>query len=142
MTQPCLPRLEYLPNEIKLMISHQLPDAASLRALVHASPQYHQVYRSTRNETFTIVTLRTLASRNLGFETPAKHLDIMLYGNEEPSKFLLDTINQVYSHIYAKETICLNVKQCLSLLCIKHAVRYVDFRALLPSIWLYSHDPF
>lgn len=103
------------------MILHQLPDVASLRALVHASPQYHQVYRSTRGRTFTIATLRTLACRGLGLETPAKLLDIILYGNGVPGRSLLDIIHQLYYQICAKEAICLDVEQCLSLLCFKDA---------------------
>ena len=122
--QTSRPVFEYLPSEIKLLIMRQLPDIASLRSLVFASPHCHQVYRSTRNETFTASTLRTLATRNLLFETPTKHLDILLYGNETPGDLHVNAIHQVYAQMYAKQTVCLEIKQCLALLCIEDCARW------------------
>ena len=47
--------LEALPNEVKLIILQHLHNIESLKALVHASPAFHGLYRRTRGESFSQV---------------------------------------------------------------------------------------
>ena len=122
-TEKCQPMFEYLPSEIKLLVFRYLPNVASLRALVHASPHCHQVYRSTRNQSLTTSILRTLASRNFGFETPTRYLLVSLYSNEIPNVFLGDAIRQVYAQNHAKNPGFLVVEQCRASLDIKNSAR-------------------
>ncbi|OAT13405.1 hypothetical protein BDBG_08610 [Blastomyces gilchristii SLH14081] len=51
--------IEYLPTEIKIEILSQLPDLASLRDLVKASPHFHSVYLFDRRRILRHLLART-----------------------------------------------------------------------------------
>ena len=57
--------MDAIPPEIRRIILRQMPDIASLSALVHASPNYHASYLGNREAVFTIVTLRSLQSQGV-----------------------------------------------------------------------------
>ena len=59
--------METLPSELKLNILRQV-DFPTLKALVHASPAYHAVYRSSRLEMLTSATLFHLATIGLNLK--------------------------------------------------------------------------
>lgn len=63
--------METLPPELKLDILRQV-DFSALKALVHASPTYHALYRSSRREILTSVTLSHLET--IGFNLKPKSL--------------------------------------------------------------------
>ena len=123
-TEKWRPIFEYLPSEIKLLIFQHLPNVAFLRALVHASPHCHQVYRSTRNQSLTSSTIRTLASRDLGFETPTRYLLVHPYSNKIPNNFLGDAIRRVHAQNRSKKPIGSAVEQCLALSGVKDSARW------------------
>lgn len=58
--------VESLPPEIGLLILHQIPDRGTLRNLILASPTYHSLYLTAREEILTPLTIRQLISR--GFD--------------------------------------------------------------------------
>lgn len=55
LSTPATTTLEGLPTEIKLIVLHSLSDITALRAVVHASPLYHSLYLSQREEILTAV---------------------------------------------------------------------------------------
>lgn len=67
--------MENLPSEIKLAILEQA-DFSSLRALVHASPSYHALYRSYRLRILTSCTLHHLQEKNFNLGPPSTWLKI------------------------------------------------------------------
>ncbi len=55
------PTLENLPTELRIQILLRLPDLASLRSLVHASPSYHALYlKAGRQEVLGHIALHQL----------------------------------------------------------------------------------
>ncbi|KAL8814787.1 MAG: hypothetical protein Q9191_008519, partial [Dirinaria sp. TL-2023a] len=76
-TKP-FPALETLPSEIRHMILLALPDPTALRALIHASPNYHATYLAKRKQIFTILTLRTLHHRKISLLHPLRFAEVLL----------------------------------------------------------------
>ncbi|MCJ1473543.1 hypothetical protein MMC13_002194 [Lambiella insularis] len=58
-TRPVL-TIEGLPYELKVAILTRLPDLATLSALIHASPSFHQVYAAERVKVLSTVTIRDI----------------------------------------------------------------------------------
>ncbi|KAG6995836.1 hypothetical protein G7Y79_00041g077880 [Physcia stellaris] len=80
--------VEKLPSEIGLLILHQIPDRGSLGNLIHASPAYHRLYLTIREEIFTKLTIRELVSR--GFDP---------FSENNVIKVLVDPGPYVYYHV-------------------------------------------
>lgn len=65
--------MEALPPELKLNILGRV-DYQTLKAVVHASPAYHAVYRSARLEIFTSATLKHLDEVGFNIDPPSTWL--------------------------------------------------------------------
>ena len=59
---PQIATLEGLPVELQLIFLHNIPDVASSRAVVYASPLCHQAYVSQRHSILSDVLLNELGS--------------------------------------------------------------------------------
>ena len=80
--------LDSLPTEIKILLLHQIPNVATLSALVHASPCYHSLYLALREEVLTSITFRELSARNVRIITPLSFAQVRVRGYGEPRREL------------------------------------------------------
>ena len=80
--------LDSLPTEIKIVLLYQIPDVATLSALVHASPCYHSLYLALREEVLTCITFRELSARNVRIITPLSFAQVRVRGYGEPRREL------------------------------------------------------
>ena len=78
--------VEKLPSEIGLLIFYQISDHDSLKNLIRASPTYHFLYLTAREEILTNMTIRQLVSR--GFDPFSKHNVIEVYFDHRKSQLL------------------------------------------------------
>jgi len=88
--------LEALPQELKLSLLHQLPDVATLSALIHASPTYHELYAALHEEIFTSITLKELSARDIKLLPPSPFVEIRVYGPWKPREDLWHAIQSLY----------------------------------------------
>lgn len=132
MTNP--PTFETLPPEIKLSVLHAVDDYQTLRALVLASPVYHAIYSTVRDEVLTAVTLSELEKRKIDVLTPVDFAEVCLRDGKKP-EFILHTALQ---KIYHQQTFNLPIKlcanQCAALLKLVELKGFRRDRALL-SKW-------
>ena len=115
-----------LPNELKAEILRQMPDIASLKAIVHASSQYHQIYFSMREIILTEVTIRTLAeeeSIRLDLRIPYQY-KATTFGSQEPDKTIAFAAQTVANQAQSKMPIRLSIEQCVALRLLSHANRW------------------
>ena len=80
--------LDSLPTEIKILLLRQIPDVATLSAVVHASPCYHSLYLAVREEVLTAITFRELSARNVCIITPLSFAQVRVRGYGEPRREL------------------------------------------------------
>lgn len=88
--------LEALPQELKLKLLHQLPDVATLSALTHASPIYHELYAALRKEILTSTTLKELFARDIKLLPPSPFVEVRVYGPWKPREDLWYAIQSLY----------------------------------------------
>ena len=129
--------MEALPPELKLKILKRI-DYPALKAVVHASPAYHAVYRSFRLELLTSVTLKHLEEIGFNLNPPStwpKHIHAMPgcpdYRRVEicvpkpgpPTDILAAAFNSYFTHLERSEgrrgPLRLLVAECVALLSIK-----------------------
>lgn len=111
-----------LPLELKMMILRSC-DYRSLRSIVHASPGFHSVYLSAREELLALVTIRQLTDR--GFNFFGKYNVIEAGGAEESiHEASLSLYRQCQRHVSTngKHIIRMDVRASVVLLGIKHAI--------------------
>ena len=78
MAQATRSCLEALPVEIKMLIMCSISDISALKALIHASPDYHHVYlRARKNVLHHVLVLATQSQGVSIFESCVS--DILLY---------------------------------------------------------------
>ncbi len=88
--------LEALPQELELGLLHQIPDVATLSALIHASPTYHELYAALREEILTSITLKELSARDIELLPPSPFVEIRVYGVSRPREDLWHAIQSLY----------------------------------------------
>lgn len=110
--------LESIPTEIKLAVFEELSDFASLSALVHASPIFHQVYLNSREQILTKIIFLELRSRvkhgNLEKLIPTWTLTLKSHDTKPEVKSAIIACC-AQAHISRKEDTRLSVPQCLAL---------------------------
>jgi hypothetical protein len=95
-TYPASNTLEALPQELKLNLLDQIPDVATLSALIHASPTYHELYAALREEILTSITLKELFAREIKLLPPSPFVEIRVYGLSKPREDLWHAIQSLY----------------------------------------------
>ena len=98
-------------------------DYGSLRSIVHASPSFHSVYLSAREELLALVTIRQLTDR--GFNFFGKYNIMEVGGAKESSGEAAATLyRQCQRHVSTnhKHIIRLDVRSCIVLLGVKYAI--------------------
>ncbi|KAG7008482.1 hypothetical protein G7Y79_00005g016230 [Physcia stellaris] len=112
--------LESLPVEIQIMILHELSNTRDLSAIVHASPLIHTTYLSTREESYTYVTLNELASRGVDVLSSFSILEVRTTCGGEPSDRLRSALLKLHEFQYRSEAPSgriqkLDIDECLAL---------------------------
>ena len=113
---------DQLPRELKKMILRQC-DYGTLRSIVHASPGFHSFYLGAREELLALVTIRQLLEH--GFDFFGKYNVIEAGGLEESIREAAGTLYlQCQRHVSTnfKHVIRLDVRSCIVLLRVKHAM--------------------
>lgn len=116
-TQPTSspPAITSLSSELKVLILRQMPDVASLKAIVRASSQYHQVYLSMRERILTGVVLRMLDARSLDLTIPYKY-KAWAGNTQKPNRIIEHAAQTLRRQARSNQPVRLNVEQCLALL--------------------------
>ena len=74
------------PSELKCLILQPVPDVATLSALIHSSPTYHAVHRTSRQSCPTQATLHDLQKRNIDVLKPRAYIEVCLRENRIPTR--------------------------------------------------------
>lgn len=107
--------LDTLPYELKLWVLKAAPDVGTLSALVRASPTFHAVYLSAREECLTQATLCDLKTRDVDILTPHTFIEVCIKGNRSTSPVLKQAIQECYRATQGKRTIKLSADECCAL---------------------------
>ncbi len=116
--KPVASNLEALPTELKLKILRQLPDLATVSAIVHASPACHQLYRLARVEILTRFTIEHLLNVNEHALDRADFISIAFDGGEGArSRFEIScALSRLWTLVETGQTVELPIADCLALL--------------------------
>ena len=120
-------RLEHLPTEIKIDILYLLSDIATLSAIVHASPTFHNAYTIDREKILTRTTFRQLRARaEIVTTLKPKALWILKVHGKQMDFNLRSTIEFCCTKARAGklDKIKLSVNQCIALGTVKEASNY------------------
>ena len=121
-TMPAEPHslLEVLPPELALQILLQIPTTSALSALVRASPTYHQIYLTKREEIFTAATLNELASRGVSFPAQRSDMGCMQWRRTRTGWPMLlemeDALAGVCGQVALGHSLRISMRRCLMLL--------------------------
>lgn len=109
--------LEGLPNKLKLWLMKVAPDVATLSALIHASPTYHAVYLSAREECLAKATICDLESRGIDVLTPHTFIEVSIRGNRHFNPVLKQAIEHCYRATQNNQTtkLKLSLRECRAL---------------------------
>ena len=109
-----------LSTELKVLILRQMPDVASLKAIVHASSQYHQVYLGMRESILTAVVRRMLDAKDLDLTIPYRY-KAWDGGIQRPDRDIYHAVETVHRQARSNQPVRLNVEQCRALLTLAKA---------------------
>ena len=91
--------LDSVSTELKLLVLRQISDIDILSAIVHASPGFHNVYASVREEIFTMITLRELLARNINFTTGITSAGLNVPEGVKPTQELQDALKMLCNQL-------------------------------------------
>ena len=117
--------IEALPTEVKIGILRQVPDIATLRSIIFACPAFHQSYLIARKEVLTLATLSQLQKRQIHILDAVPYMEVCLEENRRPDLSLHTILQTVFDQFKAGKPIKLEITDCICLLKIKGAKRWV-----------------
>lgn len=137
------PSLETIPAELKLALLKHLPDYSSLTNLVRASPTFHYVYITNRDEVLTGAVLRDLANRNIDVTTPFDFVQITT--KADPLNLHLESALVVLQQQIANaKPIRLSINHCIALHTLRTAETWhirEDYHGVPRAFTVGEHSP-
>jgi hypothetical protein len=92
--------LEGLPAELRYQILYDMPDVAALKALVLASPVFHEQYLLERHKVLLQALERTLGSVSVDARAVMLFSSLRQTGRELPEKVAKLCLNSCYAHSF------------------------------------------